>query len=143
MNLNKEEIKEVVKYRMEKANSTFAEIPVLVDNEFYRTAANRLYYACFYAASALLINDGYETHAHNGVIRLLGLHYIKGNRIDKAFGKMYKRLFDLRQTGDYEDYIDIDKDDIIPLIEPSEKFIAEIGNLINKKIILKQYETIF
>lgn len=41
-------------------------------------------------------------------------------------------LFNLRQTGDYEDWFDIDENDIKPLIEPAEKFIAEIENLINK-----------
>ena len=122
----------VVKFRLEKASNTFVEIPVLLENMFYRTAANRLYYACFYAASALLINDGYEVYTHNGVKTLLGLHYIKGNRIEKSFGKMYNQLFNLRQDGDYEDWIDIEEEDIKPLVEPAEKFIAEIENLINK-----------
>ena len=130
MNLKESERKEVVKYRLEKANSTLAEIPVLIENKFYSTTANRLYYACYYAVTALLINDGYETHTHSGAKTLFGLHYLKENRIEKSFGKMYKQLFDLRQTGDYEDYIVIDEEDIKPFIEPAEKFIAKIENLI-------------
>ncbi len=92
---------------MEKAKATFAEISVLIENKFYRTAANRLYYVCYYAATALLINDGYEAHTHSGVITLLGLHYINKNKIEIPLGKMYRQLFNLRQTGDYEDWIDI------------------------------------
>jgi len=103
MSLVEKDRKELVKFRLEKANATIAEIPVLIENKFYRTAANRLYYACFYAVTALLVRDGYETHTHNGVKTLLGLHYIKNNKIEKTFGKMYDQLFNLRLTGDYED----------------------------------------
>jgi len=59
-------------------------------------------------------------------------HYINSNKIEKSFGKMYRQLFNLRQTGDYEDWIHIDEDDIKPLIVPAEKFIAEIEKLINQ-----------
>jgi len=132
MSLTDEEKKEIVKFRLEKANDTFLEIPVLIENKFYRTAANRLYYACYYALTALLINDGYKTHTHSGVKTLLGLHYINDNKIEKSFGKMYNQLFSLRQTGDYEDWINFDEADIQPFLEPAEQFIAEIEKLIKE-----------
>jgi len=131
MGLNETNRKDVVKFRLEKARDTFAEIPVQMENKFYRTAANRLYYACYYAATALLINDGYETHTHSGVKTLLGLHYISENKIEKSLGKMYRQLFNLRQTGDYEDWINIDDEDIIPFIEPAQKLIDDIEHLIH------------
>ena len=130
MGLNEPDRKEVVRFRLEKAKDTFAEISVLMENKFYRTAANRLYYACYYAATALLIKDGYETHTHNGVKSLLGLHYINENKIERLYGKLYGQLFNLRQTGDYEDWINISEEDIQPFIEPAEKFITEIKLLI-------------
>jgi len=130
MGLKVDERKEIVKFRLTKANDTFAEIPVQLENKFYRTAANRLYYACYYAVTALLINDGYETHTHSGVKTLLGLHYINGHKIEKSFGKMYRQLFNLRQTGDYEDWISIEEDDVKPLVEKAKQFIKTIENLI-------------
>jgi uncharacterized protein (UPF0332 family) len=132
MGLKEEERKDIVKFRLEKANETFAEIPVLIENKFYRTAANRLYYACFYAATALLINNGFETHTHSGVKTMLGLHYIKENKINKAFGTMYDQLFYLRQTGDYGDWVTIEEDVIKSYLAPAEKFIETIESLINK-----------
>ena len=131
MGLKETDRKEVVRFRLEKANDTFAEINVMIENKFYRTAANRLYYACFYAATALLIRDGYETHSHNGVKTLLGLHYIKKNRLEKSFGKMYDHIFSLRQTGDYEDLISITEQEIKSYIEPAQRFIQEMEILIN------------
>jgi uncharacterized protein (UPF0332 family) len=132
MALSEIEKKDVVKFRLEKANNTFAEITILMQNELYRTATNRLYYACYYAATALLINNGYETHTHSGVKTLLGLHYIKGGKIDKSMGKMYNQLFNMRQDNDYEDWIDVDESDILPFIEPAKQFIETIEKLISK-----------
>ncbi|MCL2328251.1 MAG: HEPN domain-containing protein [Bacteroidetes bacterium] len=133
MGLNDRERKEIVKFRLEKANQTFAEVPVQMKNEFYRTAANRLYYACYYAVTALLINDGHEAHTHSGVKTLLGLHYLNTGKIEMSFGKMYRQLFGLRQTGDYEDWIIIGENDIQSFIEPAKQFIETIEKLILEK----------
>ncbi len=38
-----------VKYRMQRAKETLVEIETLIENKFWNTAVNRLYYACFYA----------------------------------------------------------------------------------------------
>ena len=130
MGLQEKEKQDLVKYRLEKANETLAEVPIQFENQFYRTAANRLYYSCFYAATALLINDGFEIHTHSGVKTLLGLHYIKEHKLEKLYGKLYDTLFNLRQTGDYEDWVCLNEEDVLPLVEPAKKFIAEIENLI-------------
>ena len=131
MGLTEKDREEIVKYRLGKAIDTFAQVPVLIENKFYVTAANRLYYACFYAAIALLIKDGHKTNTHHGVKTLLGLHYFMKNKIEKPYSKMYNQLFNLRQSGDYEDLFEIDESDILPLLEPAKQFIETIENLIN------------
>lgn len=130
MSLNEIDRKELVKYRLENARQTFAEVPSHKDNKFYKTAINRLYYACYYAATALLVNDGYDTHTHNGVKTLLALHYVKENKLEKSFGKMYGQLFNMRQESDYEDWISPDENDVLFFIEPVEQFISAIEKLI-------------
>ena len=50
----------IVRYRMESAESTLAEVETHRANGFYNTAVNRLYYACYYAATAILIANGIE-----------------------------------------------------------------------------------
>ena len=131
MGLSEEERKSVIEYRLKKAKETFAEVLILIENKLWRVAANRLYYACFYAANALLIKDAHQTHTHNGVKNLLSLYYFKENKIDKSLIKMYGNLFNMRQRGDYEDWVVIEESDVIPFLEPAEKFIAEIEGLIN------------
>jgi len=133
MGLLEEERKSLVDYRLKKAKETFAEISILIENKLWRNAANRLYYACFYAATALLISDGHQAHRHSGVKTVLSLYYVKENKIDKSLINTYGRLFNMRQRGDYEDWVIVEEKDISPLLELAEIFIAEIENLINNK----------
>ena len=53
--LTKEQRIAIVQYRMENANNTLKEVESHIQNGFYNTAVNRMYYACYYAASAMLI----------------------------------------------------------------------------------------
>ena len=121
---------ELVKYRLKKANDTLLEIDILLQNELWNTAVNRLYYACYYAVSALLLNDSITAQTHSGVRQMFGMHYIKTGRITKDLGKFYSDIFDMRQTGDYEDFIDFSKDDVNELIIPAQNLIKEIGKIL-------------
>jgi uncharacterized protein (UPF0332 family) len=130
MRLTESERNSIVQYRLEKAKNTLAEIEVLIKNHLWNIAANRLYYACFYAVNALLINDGYDAHTHGGVKSLLGLHYVKTGKIDTVLKDLYLELFNLRQTGDYDDMVTITESDINPLFEPVKDFIETVEKLI-------------
>jgi uncharacterized protein (UPF0332 family) len=130
MTLNKREREAVVKLRLGKANKTLTEAISNAENGYWNTAANRLYYACFYAVCALLIDNGHTTRTHNGVFSLLGEHFVSIGLVSKEQNKFYRRVLELRQTGDYDDYIELSESDILPLIEPAKKFIETIEQLI-------------
>ena len=48
------EIRILVQYRLDRAREALAEAALLLDSGHANTGVNRLYYACFYAVSALL-----------------------------------------------------------------------------------------
>jgi len=129
--LSENEKKAIVKYRLERAKDSLLDVHFSIQNSRWNNAANRLYYACFYAAMALLINDGHEARTHSGVKTLLGMHYVKNGLVDEELFKAYRKMFNLRQTGDYDDLVLTTENEVIPLIEPAEKFIADIEQLIN------------
>ena len=131
MKLSEEDKEALVDYRFKKAKETFAEIPILIENKLWRNAANRLYYACFYAASALLVKDGYQARTHNGVKTILSLHYIGEDKIGRNLVQAYGKLFNMRQRGVYEDWLTIEEENIKPLLEPAEQFIKTIEILID------------
>ena len=132
MTLDKENRDNIVKHRLQKAHNTFAEVKGIVNMKYWHSAANRLYYACYYAVSALLINNGYETHTHGGVFRLLGKHFVVTGIISNEHNKLYRKLFELRQKGDYDDWITIEAEDVLPRLQPAQKFIEEIEKLISQ-----------
>ena len=115
-----------IKYRYRRARESFEEALILADNEKWNTVVNRLYYACFYAVSALLLKNDIESKSHDGTRTQFGLHFIKTGKIDKTYGKLFTKLFDLRQKGDYGDLFDFDEKIGKPLIEQVDTFILEI-----------------
>lgn len=131
--MNQVERQELVKYRITKARETFNEIDLHVENKLWNTAVNRLYYACYYAVIALLIDKDIQAQTHSGVRQMFGLHFVKSGLIDKEIGKFYTDIFDMRQTGDYDDYIDFEKEDVLDLIGPANELISKIETLLSKK----------
>ena len=132
MGLTEIDRKEIIKYRLERANDTLLDVELAIQNRRWNIAANRLYYACYYAAIALLLNAGYsDARTHNGVKTLLGLHYAKDGLINAKLMKAYRQMFSLRQTGDYDDMVILTADDILELFEPARQFIETIEKLIS------------
>jgi uncharacterized protein (UPF0332 family) len=130
--MNQEEIKELIKYRINRAKETLSEVPSLITLGYFNTAVNRIYYSCFYAVNALIIQKGLSAKRHDGVRQMFGLHYVKTGLISKEFAKYYTDLFDRRQTGDYDDFINYDKETVEELLKPANDFIQEIEKLIEE-----------
>ena len=121
-----------IAYRLEKAFETFSAAEVLVKDKLWNSAVNRLYYACFYAVSALLVSENLKAFTHNGVKTQFFSKYVKSGIIDKSYSKLYSNLFDWRQKGDYSDFFDLTEQDIVPLVKPTEELIRLIKVLLDK-----------
>ena len=121
-----------IKYRLQKANETIAETKVLLENKFWNTAVNRMYYACFYAVGALLVKNDVETSSHSGSRQKFGQLFVKTGLISRDLGKHYSDLFEKRQKGDYNDFFDLDEETALRLYQPSIDFIKEIEKLFEK-----------
>ena len=130
MKLSNEEREIVVEHRLKRAHETLEEAKDLLSLSRWNGAANRLYYACYYAVTSLLIQDGHSPHTHGGALGLLGRYFVVTKIISNEDNKLYQKLFELRQDGDYSDWITIDGADIEPLFEPAKQFIETIENLI-------------
>lgn len=103
-----------------------------MESKFWYAAANRIYYACFYMVSALLLKNGQISHTHGGTIGLFGFHFIKTGIVSSEFGKLYSELYELRQTGDYDDWKVISETDIMPLVTKIEVFLNTLESLIRE-----------
>ena len=74
--LTDEEREALVKYRLEKAEETLVEARDCAKMGHWTLAANRLYYAAYYASSALLIQKGIVAKSHEGVIGMIGQKFV-------------------------------------------------------------------
>ena len=134
MNLSNDEREAIVSFRLQKSTDTYTEAIGIATLGYWNAVANRLYYACYYVTSALLIKNNYEAQTHSGIIHLLGQHFIKESIVSKESGKLYSRLFEIRQTGDYDDLFNLTEEDVKPLIAKAKNYIDEISALISHHI---------
>jgi len=130
--MTQEDRNSLVAIRIQRAKETMLEVKDNVALEHWRLVANRLYYACYYAVIALLVKNKINAYTHAGVTNQLGLHFVTKGLISNEQGKFYKQLFNLRQDGDYDDWVHINEQDVLPLVEPAEEFIATIEKLITE-----------
>jgi len=123
---------DLITYRLNRATETLSEIEIHVNNGLWNTAINRLYYACYYAASALLLANDIKASTHSGVRQMLGLHFIKTGKISSELGKVFTDLFDKRHASDYDDFISISREDVEDLLPSAKEFIEKIITLLEE-----------
>lgn len=134
MSLKEENRRDVVLYRIERAYTALEQAKLNLEFKCLEVTANRLYYAAYYAVSALLIANEIPAHTHEGNIQQFGLHFVKEGIVSREIGKFYSQLFDMRLKGDYSDRFGLTEEDVLPKIQPTEAFIKEITDLAKAKI---------
>ena len=125
-----EERKALIERRIERAYETREETKEIVNSELWLAAANRMYYACYYLTTALLVSHGIDATTHTGVIRMLGMHFVSQGFVSKEMNRYYGRLFELRQNGDYDDWVMVSAGDVMPLFNQMEDYFNAIEPLI-------------
>ena len=123
---------EIVKYRIFRAKETLDDAKILVQNKKWNSSINRLYYAAYYAVTALLLNADINPLSHNGVKAKFSENFILTQKIPKELGKIYSQLFTWRQKGDYDDLFDFDEEKVMPYFKPVEELIRRIEMLLNE-----------
>ena len=130
MSLEAENRKSIVDYRIKKADIALEDAVFLAEAGKYNISANRLYYALYYAASAVLISKGIPTKTHSGLLTQISLHLVKTGILSVDDGKLFKVMFELRHEGDYEDFIEVTQEDIQEITPNVRELVEKLKNLI-------------
>jgi len=125
--------KDLVLYRMTRANETLEDARILADTGRWNACVNRLYYACFYAVSALLVRHGLSSSKHTGVRSLFNQRYVKTGEIPKDLARTYNDLFERRQEGDYIDFVRFQESQVLPWIVEAEQLVEYVRRLTEKE----------
>jgi len=111
------------------ANIARSEQAVSAAEELYRVgyydfAASRAYYAVFYAATALLLQEKREFSKHSGVIAAIHRYFVKTGKFKKQVGRELNWLFELRSIGDYGVTVHVPEREAKLAIDAARRFVA-------------------
>ena len=134
MSLNEEERAILVMREYEKSLSFYSQAEANAQIEIWDVVANRLYYALYYAASALLLSQGIATKSHSELITQMHKNYIKTGILTVEEGSLFRVMFDLRHEGDYEDFVDVEREDIEEYIPRVKELVEKLKNLVEDDI---------
>jgi uncharacterized protein (UPF0332 family) len=123
--------KDIIRLKISRANTTLKEAHLLLENNFAAASLNRLYYACFYASSALLASKEVFVKMHSGVKQMLGLHFVSTGLINEELGKFYSNLFRNRLGVDYDDVEITDVELVKKYSALANEFVLTAQNLLD------------
>lgn len=87
-------------------------------------AANRLYYACFYAAVAVLLTKRLQYSKHSAVIAFFDREFIGTGLLPREYSRTLHRAFNERQQDDYMPFVEVDADEL-------RQLLADVRTLVN------------
>lgn len=97
--------------RLERAEELLEEAELLLDNQSYKSANNRAYYAIEKSLLALLALKQVHIKSHKGCLRQFNMLYV--NTEEKSFSvddyKIAARAEQVRTASDYDDFYVVSK----------------------------------
>ncbi|WP_458210454.1 HEPN domain-containing protein [Haladaptatus sp. NG-SE-30] len=87
---------------LDQAQTALADAEILNEGNGSDSAVvNRLYYACFHAAQAVLYAKGFDPTSHRGVSTLFGKEVVLEGDVPRDDGRFLSELWDYREQADY------------------------------------------
>lgn len=126
--------KELIRYRRGRAKETLEEAKIVFRNKKLFATVNRIYYSIFYEVIALLLTKDLSSSKHSGVRSIFNKEFVKTGIVPEKLGEFYNKMFEFRQRGDYEDFVEFEEVQVKQWLEEAENFINEIERIISKII---------
>ena len=120
----------LVRYWMEKSEESLASAISEFQAKRLSISVRTIYYACFYAFSAVLWNEGKVFRKHSAVRGALHRNFVKTGKLDMKWGRFYDIIFDSRQRGDYQPLVEFEPEQVKQFIEKSRGFVEQIKRLL-------------
>ncbi len=128
-----EQRSEIAAYWMAKAKESLESAQLEFSQGHLSFCANRLYYAAFYAVSAVLAMRSLKYGKHSAVRASFRLDFVKQGIVSPELGKLYDRLFLDRQEADYIAFVNLDPELVKSELDQVKAFINIFQNLLEKE----------
>ena len=130
MSLKEQDRAALVVLGLEKADKMLVQTGKMAEEKLWGLVANRLYYALFHAVKALLVSEAHPVGTHRGAVNQFYLYYVKAGYFTKEESRLYSQLQQLRDEGDYNCVIEVEKEDVEDKIIPTRQLIDKIKQYI-------------
>lgn len=129
-------INELSKYRYECAEEALEDARIMFENNRFKNALNRAYYAIFYALRSVNALDGFDSSKHSGVIAHFNQKYVKPGTFDKKISKIIKLASEKREQADYLDFFIASREDAEKQIQRAGKLLKSIKEYLQSRDVL-------
>ena len=129
---SKERTADLVKYRLNNSKEKLGSAKLLLENGKFKDSISRSYYAMYTAARALLATKHLDSSKHSGVISLFNQHFVKTGVVARDLGRILMKGKDLRQDGDYKDFVETSMKEAQDQYSDAEKFIDQIEDTLTE-----------
>ena len=130
MNLSAAERGDLTRLRLANASQALADAMALRQADSIRGATNRAYYAMFYAAAALALQQGHSFKKHTGLIAYVHKEWVATGLLEKKHGRALQRAFENRSESDYQDVLRLTGEDVDRLIADAIAFIETVQTML-------------
>lgn len=117
---------------LDKARDSIGAAHLLHEGDYYSVAVSRAYYAMFYCAKALLLKQGQSFSKHSAVIAAFGKEFAKTRQLDPQLHRHLLDAFRLRQSADYDQFVEISAEQTEEQIRRAREFLAAAANYLSK-----------
>ncbi|MCR5468284.1 MAG: HEPN domain-containing protein [Lachnospiraceae bacterium] len=131
-----ERVKELSKYRFENSLESLKDAKIMLENERYKNALNRGYYAIFHAIRSVNALDGFDSSKHSGVTSHFNQNYIKTGILPKELSKIVKLASENREKADYLDFFIASREEAINQVHRAENFLNAIRSYLEEQDVL-------
>lgn len=131
MSIDEKDKFELIKYRLGEAKDTIEDVQLLISNDRLKASINRIYYGMFYSLLALGLKFDFETSKHQQLIGWFNKNFIHEGLIDTKYGKIINKALNRRTKGDYDSYVEFEREIVVEMFDEMKDFIHEIEDFIN------------
>jgi uncharacterized protein (UPF0332 family) len=124
---------EILKHRIEKGEKFLTDAELLIQNESYLSAINRMYYSLFSFVTGYLFSADVIVKSHKGVKIKFHFEMTSKQIVTRDEGKLFDLLFMRRNESDYDDFAIVTQEEAEDMFRSTILLTTKLKNLIEEK----------
>jgi len=133
MTFSPQQVHALVRYRMEQAHETLRESRILLDEDAWRGATSRAYYAMFYAVLALMATRQLSPSKHSGVLALFDREFVRQGLLPRTLSRSLRLAFNRRQRYDYGEILEVDRGEASEVVADAGTFVSTVEEFLRSE----------